>query len=267
LGEKIMKRVFFILFLVIQTVSAYGFGKDVQGSGNNCKSCHNATKADIANILKNIDPNLVVEDVTIAPVRGLYQVIVKKGGKDLILYLDFSKKHIVSGSIIDVKEKKDITIELIEERQSVDVSKISIENAILMGNPKGSKKLIVFSDPECPACKVFHEELTALTKEDKQVVVYIILFGLPMHRTAPEKVNTIVCQSKKNMSKAVKLLDDCYNKKEIVIEKCGKDYNEINKKVAGATDIPGTPTIIFPNGKIRTRVMSKDEIQKLLESK
>lgn len=259
-----MKKLLLILFLAALTGNAYGFGKDAQGCGNDCKGCHKVTKTEAANILKGIDPSLAVEDVSPSPIRGLHQIIVKKGGKDLILYMDFSKNFVVSGSIIDLKEKKDLTREAVEERQTVDVSKINVENALVMGNKNGSKKLYVFSDPECPFCLKLHDELTLLVKDDPQVTVYIILYGLDMHPNAGWKSNSILCRSKENMADALRMLDDSYHKKDIKRITCGKDYNESNKKIAAGFGITGTPTMVLPNGKMVVGARKKDELKKML---
>lgn len=259
---------FSILITIFSFSISQGFGKDVQGCGSDCKSCHKITKKEATKILHLIDPNVAVEDVVYSQLKGLYEVVLKKDGKSSIVYLDYAKNHIVLGRVIDIKGKKDLTRESIDKYNKIDVSKISVKNAIVMGNPQGKKKIYVFSDPECPFCTKLHDELNLLVKEDPQIKIYIILFALPMHKDAGWKTQSIICESKKNMPNALKMLEDSYHKININKKDCGKEnYAEENKKMAEQLGIGATPTIVFSNGSIVMGAVSKNEIKNKLNQK
>jgi thiol:disulfide interchange protein DsbC len=85
-----------------------------------------------------------------SPVRGLWEVSIDDKGQRGVLYIDFSKKYILSGSIIDVGQRIDVTqkrLDKLQRDRRVDVSKIPLHDAIIMGNPDAAKKVIMFTDP------------------------------------------------------------------------------------------------------------------------
>jgi thiol:disulfide interchange protein DsbC len=184
-----------------------------------------------------------------------------------IVYLDFSKKYLIVGNVIDIVEKKSLTESAMEEQRQIDINKISIKDALIMGNKSGAKKLYIFSDPECPYCYKLHQELEKLIKEDKQVVAYIILFGLDIHPNAQWKSESIICKSKENMEEALKMLEMSLQGKELPKINCGKNYADSNKKQANSLGISGTPTIVLPSGKVISGYRTKDDLKKLLNSK
>lgn len=261
-----MKKIFLTLLVFFISVNTgFGFAKK---DGGDCKSCHKLSNEEATKILRQLDSNIKVEKVNYSPLGGIYELIVKDNKSKVgVVYLDFSKRHLIIGNIIDIAEKKNITQDVLEDKKVVDVSKISLKNSLIMGNKNGTKKLYVFSDPECPYCIKLHEELEKLIKEDSQLTVYIILFGLEMHPNAGWKTETILCKSKENMDEAVALLEKNYKGMEIPKVNCGKNYAEENKKLAKNLNINGTPTIILSNGKVITGYRKKNEIKKLINSK
>ncbi len=253
------------LFLMFFSVSlSYGFGKDGQGCVGECSACHKITKDEAVNILKKLDPSVTVEKIGNSPVGGLYEIIFKKETGQGIIYLDFAKKHIILGKVIELEGRKDLTQERMEKEQKVDVKKLDTKNTVIMGNPKGKKKIYVFDDPECPFCKKLHHTLTELVEEDKELAVYILLFGLDIHPDAKWKADSILCMAKKNMPEAVKMLEDSFNNKEIKKIECGESLSEFNKNLARKLGIGATPTMVFKSGKILMGARSKEEIKKYL---
>jgi thiol:disulfide interchange protein DsbC len=99
-------------------------------------------------LLKNLDPNIKVTAVKPSPIEGLWEVDIETGGKKIPVYIDLSKKYLISGSIIDIKGKKDITQERLSEINKVDVSQIPLDDAVVIGDRQARYRVIVFDDPE-----------------------------------------------------------------------------------------------------------------------
>lgn len=262
-----MKAFWITLIFFISTSICYGFGKDAQGCAGDCLACHKLTKDEANQILKNVDPEVKVEKVGIAPAKGLFEVVVKKNDTLGVIYLDFSKKFLVLGKIIDIAGKKDITQEKIQKEQKIDVKKIDTKHSVIMGNPDGKKKIYVFDDPECPFCKKLHQTLSEMVKEDKDLVIYILLFGLDIHPNAKWKADSILCEAKKNMGSALEMLENSFNDKEVKRVDCGESLSEFNKNLARKLGIGATPTMVFQNGKVLMGARSKEEIKKYLQNK
>jgi thiol:disulfide interchange protein DsbC len=113
--------------------------------------CHSISKQDVAGILTKLDAGHVkVLDIQMSPVRGLWEVSIDDKGQRGVLYVDLSKQYIVSGSIIAIDQRSDVTRQKLDELQRsrrVDVSKIPPHDAIIMGKPGAAKKVIMFTDP------------------------------------------------------------------------------------------------------------------------
>jgi len=260
-----VKKLLLFLLILVFTNSVNAFNKT---EGGDCINCHKITKEEATKILNQIDPNITVEKVSYSPVGGIYQLYVKDKKLNIgVVYLDFKKKHLIIGNVIDIHAKKSLTEEAIEDNRVIDVKKIPIKDALIWGNRNGTKKLYVFTDPECPYCYKLHTELEKLLKEEPQLVVYLIVFGLDRHPDAFWKTNSIVCKSKENMEEALKLLEMSYQGKEVPKINCDKNYAEANKKIANNFDVSKTPTIILPNGKVISGWRTKEDLKKLINSK
>ena len=139
-----MKKVLFLALTLLFLSSFYSYGyceKDKEG--------HEPLSVDEAlTLLKNLDPNIKVITVKPSPIEGLWEVDIESGGKKLPVYIDLSKKYVVSGSIIDIKEKKNLTQDRITEINKVNVSQIPLGDAIVMGDKEAKYRIIVFDDPE-----------------------------------------------------------------------------------------------------------------------
>ena len=98
--------------------------------------------------IKEIIPEGKVLDVKETPVQGLFEIAIETKGRKGIIYLDSSGKYLISGSIVDVATKENLTQERSAEIIKVDVSKIPLEDTLLMGSKDAAKKVIVFTDPD-----------------------------------------------------------------------------------------------------------------------
>lgn len=263
-----MKKTAVAISLVAgMATAAFGFGTGAAGCSGECVSCHPIKKEEFVRLFKRIDPSAKVLSVTTAPVKGLYQVSVDAGrGQKGIVYVDYGKKNIISGKIIDISSKVDKTQETTAELNAkfVDPSKIPMSNAVIVGNPRGSKPLYVFTDPDCPYCAKLHEELKALIKEDPQLKVVVLLTPLKIHPEAEWKSQAIIQVSKTNMTAAAAMLDQAYQKKRISKVKGNPTATAGNIKVASQLGFTLTPTMVMPNGHVIVGYQSNAELKKHL---
>ncbi len=137
-----MKKVLFLMlftFLLLSLSFSQGYSE---------KESLTLSVDEALTLLKGFDPNIKVLAVKPSPVEGLWEVDIEVGGKKGLVYVDATKKYLLSGSIIDIKEKKDLTQERISEINKVDVSQIPLDDAIVIGNKEASYRVVVFDDPE-----------------------------------------------------------------------------------------------------------------------
>lgn len=70
--------------------------------GKDCASCHSLAHQEAAALLKPL--GLTVKTVRQSPVSGLFEVVADKSGKEGIIYVDYGKKLLMQGVIIDAGE-------------------------------------------------------------------------------------------------------------------------------------------------------------------
>jgi len=135
---------FLVLFLFIFPLqNSYAFAT----KGQDCSKCHTIKKEEAAAILKKFDQKINVLTVNKSPVKYLWEVSYESNGKKGVVYIDLPKKHLV-GSLIDIKDKKNLAEERLSELNRVNVSQIPLKDALVLGEKNAKHKIIVFDDPE-----------------------------------------------------------------------------------------------------------------------
>ncbi len=214
--------------------------------------------ADEASLKKAIEaayPKFKVESVIKTPYAGLYEVFM--GGQ--IVYTDEKLTFLIAeGRLVDPKTKKDVTGERMEELTKVDFNSLPLEQAIKVVKGNGSRKLVVFSDVDCPFCKKL--EQNELSNIDN-VTVYTFLYPIEqLHPDAANKSKSIWCASNR-----VKAWNDwIFNNKlpasatncEVPLERVG----ELARKMG----VTSTPTLIFSDGRRMLGAQPHKEIEKYL---
>lgn len=133
----------FLLFLAVLFLAVQPLARD-----SHAESSQELTVDEAGEVLKSLDPNLIVLSVERAPVEGLWEVIVEGGGRKSIVYLDSARKKIVIGSILDLATRVNLTKNKFDEINKVDFSAIPLDDALVMGDPSAKHKIIVFDDPD-----------------------------------------------------------------------------------------------------------------------
>jgi thiol:disulfide interchange protein DsbC len=147
----------FFLFLVFPlhpvthnlstTVDAFSEG----GCDPDCKKCHSLNNQEAGNILKKMNlSHAKITGIQISPAKGLWEISIDDKGQRGVFYVDFAKKHIIVGNIIEIDTGSNKTLSQVKKTQNkkIAISNIPLENALIMGNKKASKKVVVFTDPD-----------------------------------------------------------------------------------------------------------------------
>ena len=113
-----------------------------------CSKCHTLKKEEAAALLKIFNKNIKVLSVTRSKAKYLWEVSYESDGKKGLIYIDLPKKHLLSGTILDLQSKKNLTQEKLSEITRVNVSQIPLRDALVIGDKNAKQKVIVFDDPE-----------------------------------------------------------------------------------------------------------------------
>ncbi len=91
----------------------------------------------------------------------------------------------------------------------MDVSKIPLDDSLTLGLATAKKKVIVFTDPDCPYCRELHEIMKQIVAKHSDIAFTLIMNPLPMHKDSPKKAQTILC------TKSLDVLDDAFSGKTV----------------------------------------------------
>lgn len=223
-----------------------------------CKKCHQISIEDATDIVKQVNPEIEVLDIKLSQISGLWELVIKARGKRGIAYIDFSKQHIVTGSIIQVKSGSNITNYKLYELNKVDVSQIPLDDALVMGDPNAKYRAIVFDDPDCPLCRKLHQEMIKIQQERKDIVFFIKLLPLKSHPGAYKKAKAIVCD------RSLRLLVRALDGKSIPEPSCETTEVDDTIDLAERMGITGTPTVILPDGGVESGIMNAEQLADLI---
>jgi len=244
--------------LVCFTLAAPAFAMSGDGCGGDCASCHTISLKEASGLLKELG---VVKTIKPAPVRGLYEVTIEQQGKTGLAYLDYGKKHIIAGQIFDIASRQVAGAPPAQKRQErLDPATLKTGDSLLMGNPKGKKKLFVFTDPECPFCSKMHGELKKLVGLDPDLTVYVKLFPLKMHPKAYDKARVILGEQ------SMQLLEQSFAGAALPAPKAKHARKPVDDtmRFAQSVGINSTPTLVLPDGRILPGFRDAKAMQQLL---
>ena len=216
--------------------------------------------ADEATVKKAVEaayPKFKVESVTKTNYAGLYEVFM--GGQ--IIYTDEKMSFLIAeGRVVDPKTKKDITGERLEEMTKIDFSSLPLEQAIKVVKGNGSRKLVVFSDVDCPYCKRLEQNELANISD---VTVYTFLYPIAqLHPDAAAKSKSIWCASNR-----VKAWEDWIFRNQLpkTTGNCEVPLEKV-AELARKINVSSTPTLIFADGKRMLGAQPYKEIERALVS-
>lgn len=216
----------------------------------------NTVHADDAAIRKTLAerfPGVVIQSISPTPVPGLFEVYANNA----IIYVDQQADYMLAGPLKDTRTKTNLTQKSLEALQTIDFASLPLDKAILIRHGKGERKLVVFSDPDCPYCQALEKELVKLDN----VSIYTFLYPLEdIHPGATAKADAIWCAPDRAKAWSAYMLK---GKLPAPATQCATPVKDIDK-LATQLGIQGTPAIIFSNGKRIEGSIPATEIEKRL---
>lgn len=197
-----------------------------------------ADESAIRKVLGEKFPDAQIASVNKTPYSGMYEVYMD----GQLIYTDAKAQYVFMGDVLDVKSRTNLTQARLGVLNTVKWDSLPLANAIKMVKGKGERKIVVFSDVDCPYCRKFEGELTKVDN----ITVYTFLYPIEgLHPKAVQTSRQIWCAPDKN-----KAWDDYIGSGKIPTNdgKCANPVDE-NVALANKLGISGTPTIILSNGQ------------------
>ncbi|MBC9230715.1 DsbC family protein [bacterium SPL81] len=213
-------------------------------------SCISALSfANVETVKSNLNqnyPNIQVTNIQKTEMAGLYSANLDKQ----IIYLDENAQYMFVGSMVRMKDQKNLTKDLVLKQNSIDWNNLPFKDAIKTVKGNGKRELAIFSDPNCPYCKKLEAELDKLN----DVTIYTFIYPLKPQSIAVSK--QIWCDA--NQAYAWKnLLEKNIQPKA---KTCANPI-ERNLELGRKLGVTGTPTLIFANGLKMVGGRSAEDIQ------
>ena len=249
--------IFAVLFMVIFTAACQEGDKSKENVAKKCPELE-MTKVDA--IVKKVVPGGNAVDIKESPVKGVFEIGVESKGQRGSIFLDCSGKYLMQLIPLDTYLAQ---LQAQQTPQKVDVSKIPLGDSITVGAKNAAKKVIVFTDPDCPYCRTLHESIKKVIARRPDIAFVEILYALPMHKDAPKKVQAILC------SKSVKMLHDAFSGKMTPEPpaNCTTDAMDRNTALARSLNFNSTPTMVRADGTVLAGFLPEDKLIEWIDKK
>jgi thiol:disulfide interchange protein DsbC len=211
-----------------------------------------AGEAEIQDALQKKLPQLgQLRQVSKSPIPGLYEVVTQ----DHLFYTDENAQYLIDGAMFDLKTMRNLTEARSRQLFAIDFNSLPLNLAVKKVKGKGTRKLAMFSDPNCGFCKKLEHELVKID----DVTLYYFLY--PIFQGSAEKVSGVWCS--KNQ---VKAWDDLMLKG--IVPPAGKCSTPTEKVMALGRQlkVSGTPALIFSDGTINPGYMPAADLEKALNA-
>ncbi len=203
--------------------------------------------------LKQKYPSTVIKSVSSTNLPGVYEVVMGKN----VAYVEESGRYFLFGHMFDMQTQTDLTEGKImaEQVAKTDFKALPLKDAIKIVRGDGSRKLAIFSDPDCPYCKQLENNIANLTN----VTIYLFLFPIDqLHPQAKVKAVGVWCATDQ-----VKAWDGLMRRNEVPTAQCENPVDR-NIALAETMGINGTPTVILPDGSIIPGAPSAAKLEQML---
>jgi thiol:disulfide interchange protein DsbC len=212
-----------------------------------------ANEAVIRKALTQQFPGATISSIKQTPYSGLFEVYLD----GQLVYIDAKARYVFSGDVIDLKNRANLTQARLNQLQAIKWDSLPLGNALKTVKGNGARKLVVFSDVDCPYCRKFEAELAKVDN----ITVYTFLYPIEgLHPKAVQTSKQIWCAPDRN-----KAWDD-YITRGSVPNNDGKCANPVDATIAlgNKLKVGGTPTLFFANGQRVPGMVPAAQLERLL---
>jgi len=193
-----------------------------------------------------------IDEVKPSAMPGLFEI---RFNESEIMYTDAEGNFLLQGSLIDVKQRRNLTEERIDKLTAVDFGALPFKDAFTVVRGTGKRKVAVFEDPNCGYCKRFERDLQKVDN----VTVYMFLYPI-LSPDSVEKSKNIWCAK----DKAKAWTDWMVREQPIPVASCDTAVLNRNTEFGKKYKITGTPTLIFADGSRVPGAINTQQIEKYL---
>ena len=204
------------------------------------------------NMAKRIPQLKAIDEVTKTAIPGVFEIRVN--GSE-IYYTDAQANYLIQGSLIDTRQRRNLTEERVDKLTAVKFESLPLKDAFTIVRGNGQRKLAVFEDPNCGYCKRFERDLQKVDN----VTVHMFLLPI-LGPDSAEKSKNVWCAKDKSKAWLDWMVRDAAPK----AASCDTTALERNVEFSRKYKINGTPTLVFVDGTRVPGAISTAQIEKQL---
>jgi thiol:disulfide interchange protein DsbC len=217
----------------------------------------NADEAAVRNMMEGkLRGGSSIASIVKAPWGDFYEVAMHGPDGLRIFYVDSAATVIIAGQAIDAKSGRNFTEERQRKLTMVQWDSLPFDSAIVTKKGDGRRKIAVFSDPNCPYCKVLEQHLA----EIENLTVYIFPYAVISPKSV-QQAKTVWCSP----DRAKAWNDLMFRRVESqAAPDCDTPIEELIQlgRRLGATS---TPTWFLENGERYSGALPLQDIRQLLD--
>jgi len=207
--------------------------------------------AEVKRLMQEKFPGLDVLSVAKSPYFGLYEVF----SGDQMVYTDAKVTYVLIGQVIDPATRTNLTEERVQALKAINVADLPLDQAIKVVRGKGERKVVVFSDADCPFCKRLENTLA----EMDNVTAYILLYPIDqLHPDAARKSKIIWCSADRPKAWLDYMLKGTMPTND---GNCETPLPQL-QVLAQKYHVVATPTLVFMDGRVIPGALPKDRLEK-----
>jgi len=211
-----------------------------------------------AAIKRALEPKLggaKIEGIQAAPIAGLFEVRFRSADGVRIVYTDAQGNYVVQGNIFELSSGRDLTEDRMRKLSAIKFESLPFDQAVKIQRGSGRRVMAMFSDPYCPACKQFEQNL----QQVDDVTIYVFMY--PVIR--PE----LVAHSKAvwcSPDRSAAWLDLALRGKAPAEAKCDTPLDKI-LVLGRSLGVNATPTLYLANGERISGGLAAADLRELLD--
>ncbi|HXZ08002.1 MAG TPA: DsbC family protein, partial [Paraburkholderia sp.] len=195
-----------------------------------------------------------IKSISKTPIAGLYEINLGTQ----IIYSDANGDYLMLGDLVDAKTRTNLTEARLAETNKIDFASLPFANAVKVVKGNGSRKMAVFSDPNCPYCK----QLETSLKSIDNVTVYTFLYPV-LSPDSKEKSKAIWCSADRAKAWESWMLE---RRAPTAAASCDTTAIDKNLALGQQMNVDGTPTVFLADGRRLPGAVPADRLDKELSA-
>jgi thiol:disulfide interchange protein DsbC len=193
--------------------------------------------------LTRVVPDIQIDNISPAPVKGLYEVVVGTQ----IMYVTGDGRYYVDGRIVDLKTREDLTEPRLSGARKKLVDGVGeAEMVVFEPSAKAEHTVTVFTDIECGYCRKLHSQIADYGKEGIRVR-YMFFPRAGKGSPAYNEAISVWCAGDSNARRGA--LTAAKSGKTIQEKTCANPVDE-HMAIGAELGLRGTPAIVTETGEM-----------------